>query len=132
MARTNPNRNGKPPSQRMLRVGEVIRRSLSEVLQRGNLHDPALASMSITVGEVRMTPDLRIATAFVLPLGGQDKEDALKALRRHTAEIRHQVVKGSAMKFAPELRFEIDHSFDQMEATRALLSSATVRRDLEG
>ena len=127
----NSNRDGKAPTQRMLRVGEVIRRILSEVLQRGEVHDDELARMSITVGEVRMTPDLRIATAFVLPLGGQGKEDALAALRRNRYEIRHLVVKGGSMKFAPELRFEIDGTFDQIDATRALLADDHVRQDLE-
>ena len=125
------NRSGKAPTQRMLRVGEMIRRTLSEVLQRGDVHDPELQGMSITVGEVRMTPDLRIATAFVLPLGGENKEEALAALRRNTVEIRHQVVRGGTMKFAPELRFQIDGTFDQMEATRALLASDHVRQDLD-
>lgn len=125
------NRDGKAPTQRMLRVGEVIRRTLSEVLQRGDVHDEELGRMSITVGEVRMTPDLGIATAFVLPLGGKNKEEALAALRRNRHEIRHLVVKGGTMKFAPELRFEIDGTFDQMDATRALLAEDHVRRDLE-
>lgn len=127
----NTNRDGKAPTQRMLRVGEMIRRILSEVLQRGELHDDELARMSITVGEVRMTPDLRIATAFVLPLGGEGKQEALDALRRNRYEIRHLVVKGGTMKFAPELRFEIDGTFDQMDATRALLAENHVRRDLD-
>jgi ribosome-binding factor A len=127
----NTNRDGKAPTQRMLRVGEMIRRILSEVLQRGEVHDDDLARMSITVGEVRMTPDLRIATAFVLPLGGQGKQEALDALRRNRYEIRHLVVKGGSMKFAPELRFEIDGTFDQMDATRALLAEDHVRQDLE-
>ena len=125
------NRNGKAPTQRMLRVGEVIRRTLSEVLQRGDVHDDELAAMSITVGEVRMSPDLRIATAFVLPLGGDQKEEALAALRRNRHEIRHLVVRGGTMKFAPELRFEIDGTFDQMDATRALLNTDHVRQDLD-
>lgn len=127
----NTNRDGKAPTQRMLRVGEVIRRTLSEVLQRGDVHDDELARMSITVGEVRMTSDLRIATAFVLPLGGQGKEEALEALRRNRHEIRHLVVKGGTMKFAPELRFEIDGTFDQIDATRALLAEDHVRQDLD-
>jgi ribosome-binding factor A len=127
----NANRDGKAPTQRMLRVGEVIRRTLSEVLQRGDVHDDELARMSITVGEVRMTSDLRIATAFVLPLGGQGKEEALAALRRNKHEIRHLVVKGGTMKFAPELRFEIDGTFDQIDATRALLAEDHVRQDLD-
>ncbi len=125
------NRDGKAPTQRMLRVGEMIRRTLSDILQRGDLHDDELAHMSITVGEVRMTSDLRIATAFVLPLGGQGKEEALAALRRNKHEVRHLVVKGGSMKFAPELRFEIDGTFDQMDATRALLAEDHVRKDLD-
>jgi ribosome-binding factor A len=127
----NSNRDGKAPTQRMLRVGEMIRRTLSEVLQRGDVHDEELERMSITVGEVRMTPDLSIATAFILPLGGNGKEEALSALRRNRYEIRHLVVKGGTMKFAPELRFEIDGTFDQMDATRALLAEGHVRQDID-
>jgi ribosome-binding factor A len=127
----NSKRDGKAPTQRMLRVGEMFRRTLSEVLQRGEVHDPELERMSITVGEVRMTPDLSIATAFILPLGGQGKQEALDALRRNRYEIRHLVVKGGTMKFAPELRFEIDGTFDQMDATRALLAESHVRQDID-
>jgi ribosome-binding factor A len=127
----NTQRDGKAPTQRMLRVGEMIRRTLSEVLQRGVVHDPELARMTITVGEVRMSPDLRIATAFVLPLGGENKQETLDALRRNMHEIRHLVVKGGTMKFAPELRFQLDGTFDQMDATRALLAEDHVRQDLE-
>ncbi len=127
----NANRNGKAPTQRMLRVGEMIRRTLSEILQRGDVHDEELARMSITVGEVRMSPDLSIATAFILPLGGKGKEEALAALRRNRHEVRHLVVKGGTMKFAPELRFEIDGTFDQIDATRALLAEDHVRQDLD-
>ncbi len=127
----NTQRDGKAPTQRMLRVGEMIRRTLSEILQRGEVHDPELARMSITVGEVRMSPDLRIATAFILPLGGEGKEEALAALRRNRHEVRHLVVKGGTMKFAPELRFQLDGTFDQMEATRALLAEDHVRQDLD-
>ena len=127
----NSNRDGKAPTQRMLRVGEMIRRTLSEVLQRGDVHDEELERMSITVGEVRMSPDLSIATAFILPLGGDGKEEALSALRRNRYEIRHLVVKGGSMKFAPELRFEIDGTFDQMDATRALLAENHVRQDID-
>ncbi|MBI1416963.1 MAG: 30S ribosome-binding factor RbfA [Limimaricola sp.] len=119
------------PTQRQLRVGEVIRRALSDVLARGDVHDPDLARMSITVGEVRTSPDLRIATAFVLPLGGKDKETALTALRRNTAEIRHLVTRGMTLKFAPQLRFEIDETFDRMDETRRLLSEDHVRQDLD-
>lgn len=118
-------------SQRQLRVGELIRRTLSDVLARGDVHDPDLSRMSITVGEVRVSPDLRIATAYVLPLGGQNREEALAALRRNTAEIRHQVVKGLTLKYAPALRFAIDETFDRMDEARRLFSDDRVRQDLD-
>ncbi len=124
-------RAGAIPSQRQLRVGELIRRTLSEILHRGEVHDADLAEMSITVGEVRVSPDLRVATAFVLPLGGGDRALMLEALRRNTREIRHLVVHGMTLKFAPELRFEIDDTYDRMEATRRLLNDDHVRQDLE-
>lgn len=88
--------------------------------------------MSITVGEVRASPDLKVATAYVLPLGGNGAEDALAALRRNKAEIRRVVAKGLELKFAPELRFAIDETFDRLDDTRRLFSSETVRRDIEG
>lgn len=119
------------PGQRQLRVGELIRRTLSQVLQRGEVHDPDLQRFSITVGEVRVTPDLRIATAYVLPLGGEQKQEALEALNRNRSEIRHLVTHGMKIKFAPEIRFEIDDTFDRMDATRRLLADEHVKRDLE-
>lgn len=123
--------DGPGPSQRQLRVGELIRRTLSQVLARGDVHDPDLGSMSITVGEVRASPDLRVATAFVLPLGGQGAEEALAALRRNRYELRRLVSKGLTLKFSPELRFQIDDTFDRMDDTRRLFSEDKVRRDLE-
>jgi ribosome-binding factor A len=122
---------GPGPSQRQLRVGELIRRSLSEVLARGDVHDPDLNRLSITVGEVRTSPDLRIATAYVLPLAGEGKDDVLKLLARNKGELRRAVSKKLALKFAPDLRFQLDETFDQMDATRAMLSQDAVRRDLE-
>ncbi len=122
---------GKPPTQRQLRVGELIRRTLSDLLLRGDIHDAELASMSITVGEVRMSPDLKVATAYVLPLGGKNKEGALKALRENRHEVRRAVSKVLTLKFAPEVRFAIDETFDRMDETNRLLNSAEVRRDLE-
>jgi ribosome-binding factor A len=119
------------PKQRQLRVGELLRRTLSEVLQRGEVHDADLQGMSITVGEVRISPDLRIATAYVLPLGGKGQEVALEALRRNKHEIRHLVVKGMTLKFAPDLRFEIDDTFDRMDKTTALFADKHVRQDLD-
>ena len=119
------------PSQRQLRVGELIRRSLSEILTRGDIHDPDLNRMSITVGEVRTSPDLKVATAFVLPLGGKDKEQALLLLRQNRYEIRRAVAKTLALKYAPEIRYQIDETFDQMDETRRILEQEAVRRDIE-
>ncbi|WP_344842939.1 30S ribosome-binding factor RbfA [Celeribacter arenosi] len=121
---------GPSGSHRTLRVGEAIRRRLSELLTRGEIHDPDLTSMTITVGEVRITPDLRTATAYVLPLGGKDAEAALEALRRNKGEIRHQVGKALGIKHTPDLRFAIDDTFDRMDATRRLFDDERVQRDI--
>lgn len=122
---------GPGPSQRQLRVGELIRRALSEVLARGDLHEPELAGVSITVGEVRTSPDLRVATVFVLPLGGANSDAILAALTRARGELRRSINKAVKLKFSPELRFVIDESFDRMDETRAMLSEDRVRRDVE-
>lgn len=122
--------SGSGPSQRQLRVGELIRRTLSDVLARGDIHDPDLNRLSITVGEVRTSPDLKIATAFVLPLGGKDATEALECLRRNKGELRRAVSKALTLKFAPDLRFEMDRTFDRMDETRRLLGDETVQRDL--
>ncbi|HBG98201.1 MAG TPA: 30S ribosome-binding factor RbfA [Rhodobacteraceae bacterium] len=119
------------PSQRQLRVGELIRRTLSEVLARGEVHDPELNGFSITVGEVRASPDLRVAKVYVMPLGGGHRDAALAALNRNRAELRRLVAREMTLKYAPELRFVIDQSFDRMEATERLLNSPEVRRDLD-
>ena len=123
--------HGSGPSQRQLRVGELIRRTLSEILAQGDLHDPELDGVSITVGEVRMSTDLKVATAFVLPLGGQGAEDALAALRRNTPELRHLVAKAMTLKYAPQLKFHLDETFDRMDDTRRLFADERVRRDVE-
>lgn len=123
--------DGPGPSQRQLRVGELIRRSLSEVLARGDVHDPDLNRMSITVGEVRTSPDLKIATAYVLPLGGQGQEDVLKLLARNKGELRRAVSKKLALKYAPDLRFQLDETFDRMDDTRRMLNQDAVRRDTD-
>lgn len=130
MAKNKPF-HGSGPSTRQLRVGELIRRTLSELLARGEVHDPELGRMSITVGEVRISPDLKIATAFVLPLGGDRAEEALAALRRNKYELRHLVAKQMTLKFMPDLKFKLDDTFDRMDETRRLLSQDTVRRDVE-
>lgn len=127
---TNRFSKGAGPSHRQLRVAEAIRRRLSEVLARGDAHNDDLARMSITVGEVRITPDLRIATVFVLPLGGKGGEEALAALNRSKGELRHHVASAMTLKFAPELRFVLDETFDRMDATRRLLAEDRVQRDI--
>ena len=123
--------SGSGPSQRQLRVGELIRRRLSEILARGEVHDPDLGAVPITVGEVRTTPDLKIATVYVLPLGGKGGETVLAALRRNRGELRHRVAQDLALKFAPDLRFALDETFDRLDETRRMFAQESVRRDLE-
>ncbi len=125
------NSEGRAPSQRQLRVGELIRRRLSEMLQRGDVHDADLARMSITVGEVRCSSDLSVATAYVLPLGGGQQEECLAALRKNRHEIRREISKVLTIKFAPEIRFKIDDTFDRMDATTRMLNDPHVRQDLD-
>ena len=122
---------GTGPSQRQLRVGELIRRTLSEVLTRAEVHDPELNRHSITVGEVRASPDLKVATAYVMPLGGQDAEGALAALRRNAPELRHLIARGMSLKYAPQLRFVLDETFDRMDDTRRMLADERVQRDIQ-
>jgi len=131
MAKTRHS-EGAGPSQRQLRVGELIRRVLSTVLSRGEVHDPELNAMSITVGEVRTSPDLKIATVYVMPLGGGRREDAIQALSRNRGELRRAIMRDMSLKYAPDLRFLIDETFDRMDETRALFDRDDVRRDLEG
>jgi ribosome-binding factor A len=127
----NNSHEGRGPTQRQLRVGETIRRALSEVLARSDVHDPELNRLSITVGEVRTSTDLKVATAYVLPLGGEGKDEVLKLLARNKGELRRQVSKKLTLKFAPDLRFQLDETFDQMDETRRMLSEDRVRRDAE-
>lgn len=117
------------PSQRQLRVGELIRRRLSELLMQGAVHDPELNRLSITVGEVRCSPDLRVATAYVMPLGGAGREAALAALARNRGELRRLLGRGLELRNVPELRFGLDETYDRMDETRRLLDSPEVRRD---
>jgi ribosome-binding factor A len=131
MAKTRPvSSAGGAPSQRQLRVGEVIRRALSDILARGDVHDAELGRASITVSEVRASPDLRQATAYVMPLGGVNVEGVVKALNRNKVELRRLVTAQIDLRFSPELAFVADASFDQMDRTRALLRSPAVSRDL--
>jgi ribosome-binding factor A len=123
--------SGNGPSQRQLRVGELIRRSLSEVLNRAEIHDPDLNAMSITVGEVSCSPDLKVATCYVMPLmGGAKVEDAIAALARNKTELRRRVMNGLTLKYAPDLRFRPDETFDRLDETRRLFSDPAVQRDL--
>ncbi|MBI4185169.1 MAG: 30S ribosome-binding factor RbfA [Proteobacteria bacterium] len=125
-------RRARAPSQRQLRVGEELRHALAGVLERGELNDPALRSRGVTVTEVRMTPDLRVATAFVVPLGGGDSESLLAALRRARPFLRTLIARAVALKFVPDLRFEADKSFDAAERIERLLQEPRVARDLGG
>ena len=127
----NHHHEGAGPSQRQLRVGETIRRALSEILQRGDVHDPDLNRMSITVGEAQASPDLRIATAYVLPLGGQGQDQVVELLARNKAELRRLIGKKLELKYTPDLRFRIDETFDRMDETRRLFGQDDVRRDVE-
>ncbi|MDX1785638.1 MAG: 30S ribosome-binding factor RbfA, partial [Roseovarius sp.] len=104
---------------------------LSDVLARGDVHDPDLNRLSVTVGEVRMSADLKIATAYVLPLGGKGQDEIVELLARNKGELRHVIGKKLALKYAPDLRFRLDTTFDQMDETRRLFAQETVRRDLD-
>jgi len=127
----NRSHDGQGPSQRQLRVGELIRRTLSEVLLRGEVHDPDLNRISITVGEVRCSPDLRVATVYVCPLGGQGGDEVIEYLARNRGELRRLVSKQLTIKHSPDLRFRLDDTFDRMDETRRLFSQDDVRRDLD-
>ena len=118
------------PSQRALRAGEVIRHAMAEILARGDVHDPVIETHLITVPEVRMSPDLRLATVYVMPLGGQDEADVLAALDRNKRYLRGEIARRVNLKFAPDIRFRIDERFDEAERIERLLRSPQVRRDL--
>ena len=117
-------------SVRLLRVGEQVRHVLSEILQRGDVHDEILAKHMVSVTEVRMSPDLRHATVFVKPLLGGDEEEVLKALRRNTAYLQREVAQRLGLKFAPKLKFLPDESFDEAGRIERLLNDPRVARDL--
>ncbi len=119
------------PSQRQQRVAELVRHALAEVLQRGDIADDVLASHIVTVPEVRMSPDLKLATAYVMPMGGQDEKPVLAALERHRKLLRSEVARRVNLKFAPELRFRRDETFDEAQRIEALLRTDEVRRDLD-
>ena len=117
-------------SQRQLRVGELVRHAIAEMLTRGAVHDPVIAGHLITIPEVRMSPDLKLATVYVMPLGGQDTKGVLEALDKHRKFLRGEVARKVNLKMAPELRFRADDSFDNAAQIDALFRSEKVRRDL--
>jgi ribosome-binding factor A len=114
----------------MLRVGEVVRHALADMLSRGEVNDPVLAGHVITVPEVRMAPDLRHATAYVMPLGGKDVQAVVKALEHNRKSLRMELARRIDMKFVPELHFRADERFDEAERIDRLLRSPAVARDL--
>ncbi|MHA7882002.1 30S ribosome-binding factor RbfA [Nitratireductor rhodophyticola] len=120
------------PSQRQLRVGEQVRHAIAQALQRGDVSDDALANTVVSVSEVRMSPDLKIATAYVSPLGAADKEAVAAALNRHARFLRGRITPAlRQMKYMPELRFRVDDSFENFNKIDRLLKSPEVARDLK-
>ena len=124
-------RKSSAPSQRQLRVGELIRHALAEMLTRGEIHDDILAEHVVTVSEVRMAPDLRLATIYIMPLGGKDLEPVLEALDRHRRYIRGEIAHAVNLKFAPDIRFLADESFDEAQRIEQIFRSPKVAQDLK-
>jgi ribosome-binding factor A len=118
-------------SQRQLRVGELVRHALSEMLTRGEVHDPVVETHLITVPEVQMTADLRLATIYVMPLGGRDQDEVLQALDRNKRFLRGEIARRINLKFAPDIRFQIDRRFEEAERIEKLLRTPAVQRDLD-
>jgi ribosome-binding factor A len=125
------NNTPKGPSQRMLRVGELVRHALAAMFARGEVEDEALRGVVVTVPEVRMTPDLKLANAYVMPLGGQHAPEVVEALNRHRRFIRGRIAPQLELKFAPDIRFFVDETFEEASRIDALLRTDRVRRDVE-
>ncbi|MEP2942236.1 MAG: 30S ribosome-binding factor RbfA [Hyphomicrobiales bacterium] len=121
----------KMPSQRQLRIGEIIRKALSESLTRGEVRDPVLETSVVSVSEVKMSADLKIATVYIAPLGPQDIKAIVKALSENAKFLRGRIAKALSLKYTPNLRFQVDNSFDEYAKVDALLRSPKVARDLE-
>jgi ribosome-binding factor A len=117
-------------SQRQLRVGEIVRHAMADILAQGSIHDADLEGHIITVPEVRMSPDLKLATIYVMPLGGRDTDKVLAALDRNRKFLRGEVAHRVNLKFAPEIRFRVDDRFDEAERIQKLLRTPAVQRDL--
>jgi ribosome-binding factor A len=133
MKSTNSARSqARAPSQRQLRVGEVIRHALAEILQRGDVHDPDLEGVVVTIPEVRVSPDLKSATVYVMPLGGKGTDAVIAAFERNKKYLRGEIAQKVNLRFAPELRFRLDESFDRGDRIDALLRSPEVKRDIGG
>jgi ribosome-binding factor A len=118
-------------SQRQLRVGELVRHAMAELLARGEVHDPVIEGHLITVPEVRMTADLRLATIYIMPLAGRDADEVLAAFERHKKFLRGEIGHRVNLKFAPDIRFRVDERFAEAERIDKLLRSPAVKRDLE-
>ena len=129
MSRAHHSNSGEP-SQRMLRVAELIRHSMAELLARGDVLDPVLETHVVTVPRVRMSPDLKLATIYVMPLGGGDRDKVIAALSTHAKYLRGEVARRINTKFSPDVRFRIDDSFDNADAIDQLLNMPQVKRDL--
>jgi ribosome-binding factor A len=127
----NRDKGARTPSQRQLKVGELIRHALAEVFFRGKIVDEVLSRHSLTVPEVRMTPDLKLATAYVLTLGGGEASEAVEHLNKHKRFLRGEVAKRVNMRYMPELRFKVDTSFEASARIDELLASPDVARDLK-
>src|SRR6185312_3138510 len=117
-------------SQRQLRVGELVRHAVAEILAQGGVHDPDLDGHIITVPEVRMSPDLKLATVYVMPLGGRDTDKVMAALERNKKFLRGETARRVNLKFAPDIRFRVDERFDEAERIEKLLRTPAVQRDL--
>jgi len=123
-------RENREPSQRQLRVGEELRHALADMFQRGMLRDPALIDVTVTVTEVRLSPDLKNATAFIMPLGGQHVEEVMAGLKRSAGFLRRELARAVPLRYAPSVGFEIDHSFEHASRINALLHRPEVERDI--
>ena len=122
---------GPQASQRQLRIGELIRHALADMFARGEVHDPVIEGHLITVPEVRLSADLRLATIYVMPLGGKDIRDVVEALNRNKRFLRGEIAHRINLKFAPEIRFRVDERFDEAERIEKLLRTPQVQRDLD-
>ncbi len=129
MSKSRSGGNGSP-NLRLLRVGENVRHAIAAILTRGEVRDPALENVSVTVSEVRVSGDLRNATIFVMPLGGDEDEAVTKALNKHSAFIRGQMSKVLNMKFMPELKFRLDKSYDEASRIESILRDPRVQKDI--